>query len=60
MQSSDDAQRLVGLISIKKFALGSLPSGPLRDDILSQPDEVGAQEFLASARVWLRLARATI
>ncbi len=58
MQSSDDAQRRVDLISIKKFALGSLPSGLLRDDILSQPDEVDAQEFLASARVWLRLARA--
>jgi len=46
------------LSSIKRFALEGLPRGPLRDDILSQPDEVSAEEFLASARVWLRLARA--
>jgi len=43
---------------MKKFALRGLPGGPLRDDILSQPDDIGAEEFLASARVWLRLARA--
>ena len=48
----------VDLIGLKRFALQALSSGPLRDDILSQPDRVGAEEFLASARVWLRLARA--
>jgi hypothetical protein len=47
----------VRLDDIKKFALHSVPRGPLRDDILSQPDELSAEEFLASARVWLRLAR---
>jgi hypothetical protein len=58
MQVSDRTQRRVGLESIKKFALQGLPRGPLRDDILSQPDDVSAEEFLASARVWLRLSRA--
>ena len=58
IQASDPAQRRVMLSSIKVFAVEGLPRGPLRDDILSQPDEVSAEEFLASARVWLRLARA--
>jgi len=59
MQASDNAQRRVVLSNMKKFALEGLPRGPLRDDILSQPDEVSAEEFLASARVWLRLSRAS-
>jgi hypothetical protein len=58
MKNSDHAQTRVWLESIKKFALRGLPGGPLRDDILSQPEVVSAEEFLASARVWLRLARA--
>ena len=48
----------VNLTGLKRFALQALRSGPLRDDILSQPDRIGVDEFLASARVWLRLARA--
>ncbi|MDG7012155.1 MAG: hypothetical protein JRN17_03600 [Nitrososphaerota archaeon] len=48
----------VDLAGLKRFALQILPRGPLRDDILSQPDRIGVDEFLASARVWLRLARA--
>jgi hypothetical protein len=48
----------VDLTGLKRFALQALPSGPLRDDVISQPDRVGAEEFLANARVWLRLARA--
>ena len=58
MQASDRTQRRVSLEDIKKLALDGLPRGPLRDDILSQPDELSAEEFLASARVLLRLARA--
>ena len=58
IQASVRTQRRVSLENIKKFALEGLPRGPLRDDILSQPDDIGAEEFLASARVWLRLARA--
>jgi len=58
MQASDRPQRRVSLEKMKKFAREGLRRGPLRDDILSQPDEVSAEEFLASARVWLRLARA--
>jgi hypothetical protein len=48
----------VDLTGLKMYALQALSGGPLRDDILSQPDRVGAEEFLASARVWLRLVRA--
>jgi hypothetical protein len=59
IQASDRTEKRVMLSNIKKFALEGLPRGPLRDDILSQPDDVSAEEFLASARVWLRLARAS-
>jgi len=58
IQAPDRTEKRVMLSNIKRFALESLPGGPLRDDILSQPDEVSAEEFLTSARVWLRLARA--
>jgi len=58
MQTSDHVRKRVMLSNIKKFAIQGLPRSPLRDDILSQPDELSAEEFLASARVWLRLARA--
>ncbi len=58
MQTSENAQKRIALSNMKKFALQGLQRGPLRDDILSQPDEVTAEEFLASARVWLRLANA--
>ena len=51
--------KTVNLAGLKRFALERLPNGPLRDDILSQPDEVDAMDFLASLRVWLRLARLT-
>jgi hypothetical protein len=43
---------------MKRLALEDLPRGPLRDDILSQPDQLQPEEFLANARMWLRLARA--
>ena len=45
------------MIELKKFALEKLPEGPLRDDILSQPEEISPGEYLANCRVWLRLAR---
>ena len=48
----------VSMAGLKRFALEDLPTGPLRDDVLSQPDELSTEEFLASARIWLRLARA--
>lgn len=52
------AVRKVSLSGMKRLALEKLPGGPLRDDILSQPDEVSSGEFLTDCRVWLRLARA--
>lgn len=57
MQSDTVSRRNVGLSALKRLALEELPRSPLRDDILSQPDELPPEEFLASARVWLRLAR---
>ncbi|MDG6977813.1 MAG: hypothetical protein JRN58_01900 [Nitrososphaerota archaeon] len=51
------ARQNVNLSGLKRFALEKLPDGPLRDDILSQPDEVSLEEYLANCRVWLRLAR---
>jgi hypothetical protein len=49
--------RKVNLIGLKRFALEKLPNGPLRDDILAQPDEISPDEYLANCRVWQRLAR---
>jgi hypothetical protein len=49
--------RKVNLTGLKRFALENLPTGPLRDDILSQPDEITPAEYLANCRVWQRLAR---
>jgi hypothetical protein len=58
VQSDQIAHGIVRLSGLKRLALEELPMGPLRDDILSQPDNLPAEEFLACARVWLRLARA--
>jgi hypothetical protein len=57
MQPGALVQRRVSLTALKGFAL-ELPVGALRDDILSQPDQLPPEEFIASARMWLRLARA--
>ena len=53
-----ESRSLVNIVGLKRFALEDLPRGSLRDDVLSQPDELEAEQFLASARMWLRLARA--
>ena len=47
----------VSMVGLKRLAQEALPLGPLRDDILSQPDELPPEEFLANSRMWLRLAR---
>ncbi len=57
MQSAAAEVNRVRLTDFKRFALEKLPEGPLRDDILSQPEEVSADEYLANCRVWLRLLR---
>jgi hypothetical protein len=58
MPSDLVSARKVSLSRMKGFALEKLAEGPLRDDILSQPDEVSSGEYLTNCRVWLRLARA--
>ncbi len=58
MESNISAEGAISLSTLKRLAFEDLPRGPLRDDILLQPDEVSPEDFLASARVWLRLARA--
>jgi hypothetical protein len=57
MQAGSAIGQTVNLAQFKRFALRKLPDGPLRDDILSQPDEITAEEYLADCRVWMRLAR---
>jgi hypothetical protein len=57
MQAGPTIGQSINLAEFKRFALQKLPDGPLRDDILSQPDEVSAEEYLADCRVWMRLAR---
>jgi len=58
MQSNRGPEASVKLSGLKKFALEKLPEGPLRDDILSQSDAISPEDFVESARVWLRLPRA--
>jgi hypothetical protein len=48
--------RKVSMVGMKKLA-SDMENGPLRDDLLQQPDEIGVEEFLACARMWLRLAK---
>jgi hypothetical protein len=57
MQPEAVAKDKIRLTDLKQFALELLPEGPLRDDILSQPEDVSADEYLANCRVWLRLLR---
>jgi hypothetical protein len=57
LQAASGIEHKVNLSGMKKFALEKLPEGALRDDILSQPDELPSSEYLANCRVWLRLAR---
>ncbi|MDA4119703.1 MAG: hypothetical protein OK436_03855 [Thaumarchaeota archaeon] len=57
MQAGPAVGQSINLAEFKRFALQMLPDGPLREDILSQPDEVSPEEYLANCRVWLRLAR---
>jgi len=53
-----ESRNLLNIAGLKRFAFEELPRGSLRDDILSQPEELAPEDFLASARMWLRLARA--
>lgn len=57
METRSVAETKVRLTDLKRFALEKLPGGPLRDDILSQPDEISPDDYLADCRVWLRLSR---
>ena len=57
MQAGTALGQSINLAEFKRFALQKLPEGPLRDDILSQPDEISPEEYLADCRVWMRLAR---
>ena len=57
MQTGSVVRNSVNLTGLKRFALENLPTGPLRDDILSQPDEITPAVYLANCRVWQRLAR---
>lgn len=57
MQAGIVGRRNVSLLNLKQYALQKLPDGPLRDDILAQPDEIPPEEYLANCRVWLRMLR---
>jgi hypothetical protein len=57
LQAEPNTVRKIRLTELKKFALEKIPAGALREDILSQPDEIPPEEFLANCRVWQRLAR---
>jgi hypothetical protein len=46
------------MAGMKKLT-SEMPNGQPRDDIVQQPDELDSEEFLANARIWLRMARTT-
>lgn len=52
-----EVRKKVNIRPLKDFVLQKLSDGLLRDDILSRPDEISAEEYLADVRVWLRLLR---
>lgn len=52
------SQRVVNIRRLKDFALEKLKSNsPLRDVILSEPDQLTASDFLAKLHIWLRLLK---
>ena len=57
MQTGSVIRHNVNLSNLKRFALQKLSDGPLRDDILAQPDEITPEEYVANCRVWLRMLR---
>ena len=57
MEADSVVRKNVNLSELKRFALRKLPDGPLRDDILAQPDEIAPEEYVANCRVWLRMLR---
>ena len=57
MQADSVVRKGVNLTNLKRFALRTLPDGPLRDDILAQPDEITPEEYVANCRMWLRMLR---
>ena len=58
MQQAPTLDRKISLTGLKRLALHDLPpDSPVRDDILSQPDDVSPDEFLSDCAVWLRLLK---
>ena len=50
--------RRVSIVGLKQFAVTRLPKGSaLRELLLSERDELAAEEFLAKMDVWLKLLR---
>ena len=55
---AENGDRRVRITSLKEFALDRLSQGlPLRDLLLSEPDELSPNEFLVKCEVWLKLLK---
>jgi len=51
-------ERSVSIETLKAFARDRLPTdSPLRDLLLTEPDELPSSELLVKTSVWLRLLR---
>ena len=48
-------ERTLPTEKLKTFAYDRLPAGPLRDLILTEPDELPLSEFLVKSSVYLKL-----
>ena len=58
VQPASTLDRKISLTALKRLVLHDLPpDSPVRDDILSQPDDVSPDEFLSDCAVWLRLLK---
>ena len=56
--TAENAERKVRITPLKEFVLNRLSQGlPLRDLLLSEPDELSPNEFLVKCEVWLKLLK---
>ena len=57
MKNEDSRSKIVDFRPIKRFALQSMDESELKELLLSEPDEMRVDVFLAKINTWLRLQK---
>jgi hypothetical protein len=57
MKNEDSRSKIVDFRPIKRFALQSMNESELKELLLSEPDEMRVDVFLAKINTWLRLQK---